>query len=109
MFIEEHVKEFSEMPYNQVAIFLQGSQNYHLEYENSDVDTKAIICPSFEDIVRMKQPISTTHIRDNNEHIDLVECRYCGEIEVIFTSQFNYDKRNLKLNKEKAAKRLERI
>ena len=30
-----------------VGIFLQGSQNYGLDYEKSDVDTKLIIAPTF--------------------------------------------------------------
>lgn len=58
-----------------VGIFLQGSQNYGLDYENSDVDTKCITLPSFKDIVLARKPISTTHIRDNNEHIDLKDIR----------------------------------
>lgn len=30
-----------------VGLFLQGSQNYNLDYEGSDIDTKAIMLPSF--------------------------------------------------------------
>ena len=52
-----------------------GSQNYGLDiYDNdymSDVDTKAIILPSFEDIVLNREPKSTTIVLDNNEHIDV--------------------------------------
>ena len=33
-----------------VGIFLQGSQNYGMATDKSDVDTKCIILPSFEDI-----------------------------------------------------------
>ena len=28
-----------------VGLFLQGSQNYKLDYESSDIDTKAIVLP----------------------------------------------------------------
>lgn len=58
-----------------VGIFLQGSQNYGLDYEGSDIDTKLIIVPTFEDIVFNRKPISTTHIRANEEHIDLKDLR----------------------------------
>lgn len=33
-----------------VGLFLQGSQNYGLELPTSDVDTKLIVVPTFEDI-----------------------------------------------------------
>lgn len=58
-----------------VGIFLQGSQNYGLDYEGSDVDTKLIVVPTFEDIVFNRKPISTTHIRENEEHLDIKDLR----------------------------------
>lgn len=58
-----------------LMVALQGSQNYGLDYEGSDVDTKALLVPSFEDIVFNKKPISTTHVRHNDEHIDLKDVR----------------------------------
>ena len=58
-----------------VGIFLQGSQNYGLDYEGSDIDTKLIITPTFEDIAFNKKPVSTTHVRENNEHIDFKDIR----------------------------------
>ena len=36
---------------NILGIFAYGSQNYNLDTENSDWDTKAIIVPSFRDLV----------------------------------------------------------
>ena len=54
---------------------MQGSQNYEMAYENSDVDSKAILLPKFNDFVLNKSPISTTLILDNNEHIDLKDIR----------------------------------
>lgn len=79
---------------NIVGVFCQGSQNYGLDYENSDVDTKCIIVPSFKDICLLKEPISTTHIRENNSHVDLKDIRkYCqcfrkqnlNFLEILFT------------------------
>jgi len=46
-----------------------------MAYENSDVDSKAILLPKFNDFVLNKSPISTTLILDNNEHIDLKDIR----------------------------------
>ena len=43
-----------------VGIFLYGSQNYNLNYEGSDIDLKAIVIPSINDIVFNNKPISTT-------------------------------------------------
>lgn len=58
-----------------VGIFLQGSQNYGLDYEGSDIDTKCIITPTFKEIALARKPKSTTHIRANDEHIDLKDIR----------------------------------
>jgi predicted nucleotidyltransferase len=58
-----------------VGLFLQGSQNYYMEDEESDVDTKLLIIPSLEDIVLNKQPVSITHILDNDEHMDAKDIR----------------------------------
>lgn len=58
-----------------VGIFLQGSQNYGLDYEGSDVDTKLIVVPTFRDIAMNTKPISTTHIRSNDEHTDWKDVR----------------------------------
>ncbi len=77
-----------------LMVALQGSQNYGLDYEGSDVDTKALLVPSFEDIVFNKKPISTTHVRHNDEHIDLKDVRLMVQswrkqninfIEILFT------------------------
>ena len=77
-----------------VGIFYQGSANYGLDYENSDIDTKLIVTPTFEDIVFNKRPVSTTHVRANNEHIDFKDIRLYIEtfrkqnvnfLEILFT------------------------
>lgn len=78
-----------------VGLFLQGSQNYGLDYEGSDVDTKLIVVPTFEDIVFNRKPVSTTHIRTNEEHIDLKDLRLYFQtfvkqnlnfLEILFTN-----------------------
>lgn len=70
---EEALEYFDES--RIVGIFLQGSQNYSLDYEGSDIDTKLIVLPTFEDIAFNKKPISTTHVRANDEHIDFKDLR----------------------------------
>lgn len=77
--VREHYDELISMGYEVVGIFLQGSQNYDLDiYDDeytSDIDTKAIVLPSFDDIVFGRSPKSTTHVRKNNEHIDIKDIR----------------------------------
>lgn len=79
------------------ALCLQGSQNYLLDTPESDIDTKCLIIPSFKEIVMNKKPISTTHVRANDEHIDLKDIRNywaCFKkqninfVEILFTDFF---------------------
>lgn len=94
--VKEHYNEalsyFSKD--NIVGIFLQGSQNYGLETDKSDVDTKLILTPSFKDICLNKKPVSTTHVRENDEHTDWKDIRLYMEtfrkqnlnfLEILFT------------------------
>lgn len=75
--VREHYEEALQyFPENRiVGIFLQGSQNYDLDTESSDVDTKLIVTPSFEDLAMNNKPVSTTHHRANEEHIDFKDIR----------------------------------
>lgn len=58
-----------------VGLFLQGSQNYGLDYEGSDIDTKLILTPTLEDIIFNRRPVSTTHVMENEEHLDAKDIR----------------------------------
>ena len=105
--IEEHAAATYEVlsdPEQMLFIALQGSQNYDLAYEGSDVDSKCIILPLFKDIVYNKKPISTTHIMENEEHIDLKDIRLMFDcfrkqninfIEILF-SEYNICNENYK-------------
>ena len=97
--LQDHFDESLELfPENQiVGLFLQGSQNYGLDIKGSDIDTKLIVVPSFKDIALNKKPVSTTHIRANDEHIDFKDVRLYMEtfrkqnlnfLEVLFTEYF---------------------
>lgn len=94
--VQEHYDEALQyFPEEQiVGVFLQGSQNYELDYEGSDVDTKLIVVPSFRDICLNKKPVSATHIRANDEHTDWKDIRLYKEtfrkqnlnfLEILFT------------------------
>ena len=89
---EESLEHFSADQI--VGCFLQGSQNYELDLPGSDVDTKLIVVPTFKDVALNKKPVSTTHIRANEEHIDFKDIRLYMEtfrkqnlnfLEILFT------------------------
>lgn len=95
--VQAHYKEALEyFPSDRiVGIFLQGSQNYGLEIPGSDVDTKLIVTPTFNEIALNRKPHSTTHIRANEEHIDFKDVRLYIEtfrkqnpnfLEILFTN-----------------------
>ena len=73
--LEEHWTEVIKNGHNPLIVALQGSQNYDLAYENSDIDTKCLIMPRFNDIVFNHKPTSTTYIRYNDEHRDITDVR----------------------------------
>lgn len=94
--LEEHYKEAKQYfdKSRIVGIFVHGSQNYGLDYEGSDLDTKLIVTPTFEDIAFNKKPVSTTHARANEEYIDFKDIRLYIEtfrkqnlnfLEILFT------------------------
>ena len=59
----------------RVITFLQGSQNYGMSDEESDVDTKSLVVPSFSDLVLSKSRESHTLILSNEEHADVKDVR----------------------------------
>ena len=75
--IERHYQEaLTLFPADRiVGVFLQGSQNYGLDYEGSDIDTKCIVLPTLEDLIFNRKPVSTTHVLPNEEHLDLKDVR----------------------------------
>lgn len=75
--VMEHYQEALKLyPEDRIlGIFLQGSQNYYLDDEESDVDTKLLLVPTLDEIVFNLKPVSTTHILENDEHIDAKDVR----------------------------------
>lgn len=96
--INEHLDWVKSQGYSWVGIFLQGSQNYKIDDADSDVDTKCIVLPTFEDFVSNRKPVSTTHeMEDNKEHVDLKDIRLMFDcyrkqninfVETLFTPYF---------------------
>ena len=92
--LHEHLQVVIQQGIEWVGIFLQGSQNYGLDYEGSDIDTKVIVLPTFDDFVRNRKPRSTTHEMENKEHVDIKDIRLMFEcfkkqnvnfLEILFT------------------------
>lgn len=99
--IKKRIKQDYELlvsdGYEVLGVFLQGSQNYELDYEGSDIDTKAVIIPTLDDIILNAKPISTTKILETNEHIDLKDVRLMLQcfkkqninfVEILFTKYY---------------------
>lgn len=98
--VEQHHKEALALGHNVFVTGLQGSQNYGLAYEGSDVDTKVLVLPSFGSICRNRPLVSYTHIRENNEHVDVKDVRLMfhnflkqniNMVEVLFTDYYCVD------------------
>ena len=65
----------NSLGYEVLGVFMVGSQNYELDIENSDIDTKAIVIPKINDIVLNKQPESRLIVLENSEHIEVKDIR----------------------------------
>lgn len=97
--LQEHLEAVRKVyPDNDwFGIFVQGSQNYNMADENSDIDSKCWFMPSLEQLVLNKPAISHTHIMENDEHVDCKDIREYFKIlrkqninfmEVLFTDYF---------------------
>lgn len=99
--LEEHYREALSLGYEVFVVALQGSQNYGLDIYTdeyiSDIDTKCIVLPTFDDFVVGRSPVSYTHERENKEHIDMKDIRIMFEtfkkqnvnfVEILFTDYY---------------------
>lgn len=73
--------------YRIIGVFYQGSGNYGLDYEGSDVDTKCVLAPSLKELAESKMT-STTFVRENDEHIDFKDVR--AMLETFRKSNLNF-------------------
>jgi hypothetical protein len=86
--LKSDFKFLEEKGFEVVGVFLQGSQNYGLDTEQSDIDTKAIVLPTFEDFINNKQAVSETLVLESNEHIDVKDIRIM--FDVLKKSNINF-------------------
>ena len=101
--VEEHAAYVELNIGHEIPIFtaLQGSQNYQMDDEFSDVDTKTLVVPSFESLVFNKKRTSTTlEVAPTIEHADVKDWREmvnCWKkqninfIEILFTPYVHYN------------------
>lgn len=75
-----------------MAIMCCGSQNYGLDIDSSDFDTKAIIVPTFEDLVRGTQVSKTIafdcglcDVKDVRIYIENLKKQNVNYVETLFT------------------------
>lgn len=79
--------------YEVVCVNLYGSQNYGLETPNSDIDLKAVVLPSLDDIINNVSPISTSvefkggliDIKDIRLMLDNYKKQNTNYLETLFT------------------------
>lgn len=81
--VQEHYDYLVSLGINVVGVFAQGSMNYGLyiddEDYHSDVDTKAIVLPTLDDLISGKKMKSCVY-ELNNEHIDTKDIRVMAEM-----------------------------
>lgn len=97
--LQEHWKYASQF-YDEnrfLGIFLYGSQNYGMDSEDSDIDSKIIILPSFNDFCLNSNMISKELRLENEEHIEIKDIRLFREmfmkqninfLEILYTEYF---------------------
>ena len=80
-----------------LGIFLYGSQNYNTATENSDIDSKVIYLPTFEEFCLNQEWISKEIQLKNNEHAEVKDIRLTRQmlmkqninfIEILYTDYF---------------------
>lgn len=93
----EHVNVAKETKdKNLVGVFLYGSQNYGLDTENSDVDTKALYVPTLFQLCKLNAGGSdlrtvgdgTLLFRDVREHFALMYKQSFNDLEWLFTDYY---------------------
>lgn len=77
-----------------IGVYLYGSQNYHLDTEESDVDTRCIIVPTLEDIALNRPMVSKTvevedgmmDVKDIRLFLENLKKMNPNSLEVLYTS-----------------------
>lgn len=77
--LNEVFEHLTSLGYNVVFVSLYGSQNYNMVTPVSDLDYKAVILPTLEQLVRNNKPVSKS-IEYNGGLIDLKDIRLFTDI-----------------------------
>lgn len=88
--------ELEKRGYKVWSVSLYGAQNYRMETPQSDLDFKAVVLPTLEDIVSGKDPVSTTiDFMDGQIDIKDVRCMFknyekmnTNFLETLFTDYY---------------------
>ena len=98
--LKEHWIALERLGYNSnniVGIFLYGSQNYGTDIATSDVDTKCLVVPTFEDIISNEVKSNKTidfgksgicTVIDIREYIKEVKKQNINFLEIMFTDYY---------------------
>lgn len=89
-------KQLENEGHHVLALFLQGSQNYGLELNTddyvSDIDAKAFIMPTFEDLYHNRRisktvetPYGLVDVKDIRHFVDLMKKTNPSYVELMFT------------------------
>lgn len=73
--LKSHYNAIKNNEYEILFLALQGSQNYNLDDENSDVDSIAVVLPKYDDLILGNFIETKTYIMPNNEHVDIIDLR----------------------------------
>lgn len=75
--VQEHLDEYKKHYDNDwFLIAAQGSMNYELWEDSSDIDTKILVFPTLDELVFNKKPKNKVHIMpDNGEHLEVRDIR----------------------------------
>ena len=65
---------YASKDYNIWFLALYGSQNYGLDTNRSDVDTKGLVIPSFKQFARSESTINSVIVTDRDEHVEVKDC-----------------------------------
>lgn len=99
MRIKQHYKEVLASGIKEkdlLGVFLYGSQNYGIDTINSDIDTKAIIIPDFQNLCLQPAISKEIHL-ENGEHCEIKDIREIVKnfrkqninfIEILYTDYF---------------------
>lgn len=91
--MQKYYHNLIDMGYNVIAVFLYGSQNYELDTVDSDIDAKAIVLPTLNDMIMQAHPVNVI-INMENGMCDVKDIRLVmkalqnqslNDTEILFT------------------------